>query len=87
MRKEDYDVWMTKFEPTLDKDGSPIMYETYGEDMAYITSVADSTHNLLWTLLDSDGKLYLSPGFHYVNRLNYFVCKNTWKDGQRDYKY
>lgn len=37
----------------------------------------DST-NLIWTVLDCDGKLYVTAGIHYVNRLGYVVTKNAW---------
>jgi hypothetical protein len=31
--------------------------------------------NRVWTVLDCDGKWYLSAGFHVVNRIAYIVCK------------
>lgn len=34
----------------------------------------------LWTILDCDGKLYVSPGVHIVNRLGYCVTKHGWSD-------
>ncbi len=46
--------------------------------------------HLIWTLLDCDGRLYLSPGFHFVNRLGYVLCRVPWTDSdlhQPDYLY
>lgn len=60
------------------------MYETYGEDWEIIKN---TNPKKIWTLIDCDGELYLSHGIHYVNRLNYFICKNEWDDNERDYKY
>lgn len=43
-----------------------------------------------WTVLDYDGKLYLSPGFRFVNRLGYVRCTTPWTDVdqlQPDYRY
>ncbi len=42
-----------------------------------------------WTLLDCDGKLCLSPGFRYINRLNYVCCEAPWTDADQpiDYRY
>lgn len=85
MRREDFDVWYEKFQPICDNEGSPILYETYGEDLKYITKMSDT--NNIWTILDCDGKLYLSPGYHIVNRLNYIVTKNEWNEKTRDYRY
>lgn len=87
-RRADFDVWCDKFQPeTISGEDSPRLYETYGDDLQHICHVADYNHSRLWTLLDCDGKLYLSPGFHIVNRINYVVCKNPWVEGTRDYKY
>ena len=88
-RKSDYDMWYNKFIPILTesletKDKSPRMYETYGEDIKLLKLIPS---NHIWTLLDCDGNLYLSPGFHIVNRLNYFICTIPFKEGEREYKY
>lgn len=88
-RKSDYDIWFDKFKPiTVEsletEDESPRMYETYGEDWEIIRN---TNPRKIWTLLDCDGKFYLSHGIHYVNRLNYFICKNEWEDNTKDYKY
>lgn len=91
-KKSDFNTWYEKFKPELVKsldseDVSPKMYETYGEDLKIVCHTADNNHRKLWTLLDCDGKLYLSPGFHIVNRLNYFICENSWNENTKDYKY
>ena len=44
----------------------------------------------VWTIVDCDGKLYVSPGFHFVNRLDYVLCDVPWTDEdlrQPDYRY
>ena len=43
-----------------------------------------------WTVLDCDGRLYLSPGFRFVNRFAFVRCARAWtEDDQRqpDYRY
>ena len=50
----------------------------------------DVDSHLVWTILDCDGKLYLSPGFRFVNRLDYVLCTVPWTDDvptQPDYLY
>jgi hypothetical protein len=45
---------------------------------------------LVWTIVDCDGKLYVSPGFRFVNRVDYVLCRNPWTDDderQPDYRY
>ena len=36
--------------------------------------------HLVWTIVDCDGKLYVSPGYHFVNRLDYVLCELPWTD-------
>jgi hypothetical protein len=43
-----------------------------------------------WTVLDCDGRLYVSPGFRFVNRFAYIRCTLPWTnddDDQPDYRY
>jgi hypothetical protein len=40
----------------------------------------DIDGHLVWTILDCDGRLYVSPGFCFVNRLDYVVCRVPWTD-------
>jgi hypothetical protein len=50
----------------------------------------DVDPRLVWTIVDCDGKLYVSPGFHLVNRIDYVLCRNPWTDDdelQPDYRY
>lgn len=50
----------------------------------------DVDGRLVWTILDCDGRLYVSPGFHFVNRIDYVLCEVPWTDEdvqQPDYRY
>jgi len=42
-----------------------------------------------WTVVDCNGKLYLSAGFRFVNRIGYVRCTVPWSDTDqhRDYRY
>ena len=83
MRKSDFDVWFYKFKP-VERDKDNILWETYGDDYEIVTNTLPDR---IWTLVDCNGKCYIIPGWHYVNRMNYFITEKPWKDGQRDYKY
>lgn len=44
----------------------------------------------VWTIVDGDGKLYVTPGYRLVNRIGYVVCERPWCDDdmhQPDYRY
>ena len=83
MRREDFDQFCKVFEPVQRADEG-MLWETYGEDVEYIW---EQDVNHVWTIVDCDGKLYISPGRHLVNRMNYVLTKNKWDDKTRDYKY
>ena len=40
----------------------------------------DVDPHLVWTILDCEGKLYIAPGFRYVNRIDYVLCAVPWTD-------
>jgi hypothetical protein len=47
------------------------LFETYGEELAF---VRQQDPRCVWTLLDDDdGNPLIASGFHYVNRVGYFV--------------
>ena len=46
--------------------------------------------HLVWTIVDEDGRLYVRPGFRFVNRIDYVLCQVAWTDEdveQPDYRY
>jgi hypothetical protein len=48
------------------------MFETYGAEYKF---VMQHPIDRVWTLVDCDGKLYICSGFHFVNRIGYFICE------------
>ena len=54
-------------------DGPGCLFETYGEELAFVRTQDPKT---VWTLLDGDdGDLYLVSGYHFVNRIGYRVAR------------
>lgn len=50
----------------------------------------DVDPHLVWTIVDCDGKLYVSPGFRFVNRIDYVLAQVPWAEDdecQPDYRY
>lgn len=57
--------------PNEDDEG--IMFETYGDEVAFVKK-ADPAH--IWTYGDGDdGGGYIWSGWHFVNRLGYFITE------------
>lgn len=67
----EYYDWLEKYRPVLNEDGSPVLYETYGEDWKYVTSVNPLC---VWTLCTADDD-YLISGFHVVNRMGFYITE------------
>src|SRR3990172_1848243 len=57
------------------------MYETYGEDLDYVAYIKSVTPKKVWTILDCDGVLCLSAGYHHVNRYGYMITEKEWETG------
>jgi hypothetical protein len=53
--------------------GQGIMFETYGAELEFVKK-ADPKH--IWTYGDGDdGGSYIWNGFHFINRLGYFITE------------
>lgn len=71
--------WQEQFKPipnpiALAKfpDYIDINFETFGADLEFVREHVDQ--NLVWTFSDGDMCSFISNGYHYVNRINYYVC-------------
>lgn len=64
-------------------------YSPVYKDETMLRELDDSEVHLsdpkrVWTVLDCDGKLILSPGFCYVNRFGYVLCEKPWPEAEAD---
>ena len=59
-------------------EGHGSLFETYGEDLSFVMSQAPET---IWTLLSVDDSLTIVSGYHFVNRLGYFISKKPVERG------
>jgi hypothetical protein len=67
------DDWMKEFDPVLNADGSLFEISQNAENFQELVEA-----QRVWTMLDCDGSLYLSPGVHWVNRMSYHVTNKPW---------
>ena len=70
-----YELEKNHINPDSAYEGS--MFETYGEELHYIKSLADSDklsdRKRVWTIVEGDEDMILLSGFHTVNRLGYLL--------------
>jgi hypothetical protein len=53
------------------------MFETFGEELEMIVMFMNDRQ--VWTWVDADGGTYIIPGYHYVNRIGYFLTEKEWE--------
>ena len=80
-----YDYWETNFKPiknTVSKypDDSLIHFETYGDEVEFVKQAYDKNPNTIWTEVDGDSGTYIVAGYHWVNRIHYYITENAWDD-------
>lgn len=77
------DEWIAKYKPITnhidtnasfqDESGNGIMFETYGEEVEF---VHNANPLCIWTYgTGDDGGSYIWNGYHYINRLGYFITE------------
>lgn len=77
-----YSAWEETFQPIKNKiskypDDSLIHFETYGEEVEFVKK-QDPNH--IWTEVDGDSGTYIVSGFHFINRISYYITTNPWTD-------
>jgi hypothetical protein len=90
MRKPDWEVFEKKFKPnhnTAPDQESFRIYEPHNKKDW--TIIKKTKKSYIWTIVDGDnGNIYLTPGYKYVNRIGYIICKNPHQfEKTRNYKY
>lgn len=62
------------------------MYETFDEEYARVKEVLDSNPRRIWTLIDNnDGWTGICAGWHYVNRMGYFITEEEYQNENEEY--
>ena len=74
-----YQSWVDTFQPITNsiRNNGDLAYETYGEEMEFIRN---TDPKFIWTEVDGDNGTYLEAGYHYVNRIQYYITTKPWDD-------
>jgi hypothetical protein len=73
-------AWEDKYKPIknhFSKDPDETMFETYGEEVEFVTK-ADNKY--IWTWIQGDMSDLVVAGYHYVNRLGYYISSIPWEN-------
>lgn len=77
---EGFDAFKAEFKPVSNPntDGAPFdncMFETYGIENQSVEQFYSNNPNQVFTLIEAEGKSFISSGHHIVNRLGYFITE------------
>lgn len=80
-----YDSWVETFKPIKNKiskypDESLIHFETYGDEVEFVKAQHAINPKTIWTEVDGDSGTYIVAGWHFVNRVSYYITENPWED-------
>lgn len=63
--------------PHGDRGWDGTLWDTHGVELNF---VRNQHGNRVWTLMEEDGEMWIATGFHFVNRLGYFVTEKPWTE-------
>lgn len=83
-----FDRWWEQYKPIKNPHSvgnafDDHMFETYGLELK---QVEETPINNVWTLIEADGEEYIQAGLRFVNRLGYFITKESWNNDQTGFK-
>lgn len=80
--KMEYDEWYDTYKPIKNTIGQPddiwlnIIFETFGAEQEFVMD--NIANNTVWTMVDGDDGVWIINGFHFVNRIGYFVTEKPY---------
>jgi hypothetical protein len=74
-----YQSWFDTFKPITNsiRNNGDFPFETYGEEQELVRT---TDPKFIWTEVDGEGGTYITAGYHYVNRIQYYITTNPWED-------
>jgi hypothetical protein len=73
-----FSEWMKTYKPVMASWDQLRLYDPENpEDMKIIQQTPTAK---LWTLTDCDNEQFVQVGFHFVNRLGYYITEIEWID-------
>jgi hypothetical protein len=68
-----WEEWVEEYKPYTDEEGNPRMFDPFSDKDA----IAAHPDNLIWTYLEGDTGTLITEGYHYVNRLGYYLTEKS----------
>jgi hypothetical protein len=62
------------------------LFETYGEELDFVFQAHLNKPKNVWTIIEGDDdNMYICAGFHYVNRIGFFITEQEWLNETEEY--
>jgi hypothetical protein len=89
LTEDTFDELFKPIQNPLDKNASfsGTMLETFGDEIQYVLSVVNKDPKRVWTIIENDGDMFCSSGYHLMNRIGYIITENEWETGQEEFRY
>lgn len=76
----DEEWWSDNYRPIINPKNGTYLFEEFGEDLDFLNKMAQE--NRVWTWVQENGMTVIMNGFHYLNRLGYYVTEVPWDNEQ-----
>lgn len=81
MRYIEFEDWIDEYEPIMNDDGEKLKdyHPNIINNKEKIEAQDAVSENRIWTLVDSENGLVITNGLHWVNRLDVYITKKSYK--------
>jgi hypothetical protein len=69
------DQWAAEFRPVNNPADDTQLFDTYGDDLAFVQARLKTAPLTVWTWLEGDEGECIVSGFYLVNRIGYFITE------------
>jgi len=74
---EEFEEQFKPIKNSFTKYSESFMFETYGEELEFVQK---QNPNNIWTESQIDYGFVTSEGYHFVNRMGYYITEVPWED-------
>lgn len=70
-----------------DEEGQDGQMETFTPHVTRVKKLALENNKKVWTIMDAESfdGMIITAGYHFVNRVMYFISNEEWKDADETY--
>lgn len=83
MKEITFEEFVRKYKPIKHSDSEYAAYDGYlfEDKNVFVETCFGIENNYIWTVISTeDEEAWCIPGYHFVNRIGWFICNKRWKD-------